>query len=51
MCKSGQEIINSDSVIENIKKCDKYKNLSDTKKNDILLRIKKPYPIDVKNSA
>ena len=47
----GQEIINSDSVIENIKKCDKYKNLSDTKKNDILLRIKKPYPIDVKNSA
>ena len=47
----GQEIIDSSYIINKLEQNQKYLDFSEDKKKDIKLRLKKPYPIDVKNSA
>lgn len=47
----GQEIIDSSYIISKLEQNQKYLDLPESKKKDIKLRLQKPYPIDVKNSA
>jgi hypothetical protein len=47
----GQEIINSNFIISELEKNTKYQNFSEEKKEEIKLRLKKPYPTDVKVNA
>jgi ectoine hydroxylase-related dioxygenase (phytanoyl-CoA dioxygenase family) len=47
----GQEIIPSNKIINKLKNNDEYKKMSDEEKKLFLLRIKAPYPIDVKQDS
>ena len=47
----GQEIIDYQNVIERLEKSEYFKSLTTHKKEQLKLRLKHPYPIDVKNST
>ena len=47
----GQEIIDHDKIIKKLQKSSIYKLLSLSEKKTISLRLKQPYPINVKNNA
>ena len=47
----GQEIINYDNVIKNIKNSKYYIDLSNKEREYLHLRLKAPYPVDVTQST
>ena len=47
----GQEIIETEKVMSYIKKTTKYKDLTEEEKQSLLLRLRKPYPTNVKKNA
>ena len=47
----GQEIIDSSYIINKLQNNQLYNSFSEEKKKELLLRLKKPYPVDVKKNA
>ena len=47
----GQEIIEYEEIIDNIKNTEHYKKLKENEKEKLLLRLKAPYPINVKEKT
>lgn len=47
----GQEEINYQKLLENLKKSDRFNSLSLKEQSEFLMRFKQPYPINVKNNA
>ena len=46
----GQEIIEYDEVLKNLKDSDEFKSLDDEQRKAFLIRLKAPYPANIKNS-